>query len=116
VADGLEAIQKAKLLVPELVLLDIGLPTLNGIEAARQIRQLVPESKIIFVSQESSAEVLEEAFSLGAWGYVAKTRAKLDILRAVDAALAGSRFVSAGLSFENLTDASPQPLAAIKSS
>ena len=116
VADGLEAIQKAKVLEPDLVLLDIGLPTLNGIEAARQIRQLVPESKIIFVSQESSAEVLQEAFSLGAWGYVAKPRARLDILAAVDAALAGSRFVSAGLSIENLTDAGPRPLAAIKSS
>jgi CheY-like chemotaxis protein len=51
VADGLEAVQKAELLEPDLVLLDIGLPTLNGIEAARQIRKLTPESKIIFVSQ-----------------------------------------------------------------
>jgi DNA-binding NarL/FixJ family response regulator len=114
VADGLEAIQKAKVLEPDLALLDIGLPTLNGIEAARQIRKLVPESKIIFVSQESSAEVLQEAFSLGAWGYVSKPRARLDILAAMDAALAGSRFVSVGLSFENLTDAGPPPFAAIK--
>jgi CheY-like chemotaxis protein len=67
VADGLEAIQQAKALEPDLVLLlDIGLPTLNGIEVARQIRQLAPQSKIIFVSQESSAEVLREAFSLRA--------------------------------------------------
>jgi DNA-binding NarL/FixJ family response regulator len=116
VADGLEAIQKAKVLEPDLLLLDIGLPTLNGIEAARQIRQLVPESKIIFVSQESAAEVVQEAFRLGACGYVTKTRARLDILAAVDAALAGSRFVSVGLSFENLTDAGPPPLAAIKPS
>src|ERR1700752_1931141 len=116
VADGLEAIQKAKVLEPDLALLDIGLPTLNGIEAARQIRKLVPESQIIFVSQESSAEVLQEAFSLGAWGYVSKPRARLDILAAIDAALAGSRFVRAGLSFENLTDAGPRPFSATKSS
>jgi DNA-binding NarL/FixJ family response regulator len=116
VADGLEAIQNTKILEPDMVLLDIGLPTLNGIEVARQIRQLAPESKIIFVSQESSAEVLREAFSLGAWGYVAKPRARLDTLTAVDAALAGSRFVSLGLSFENLTHAGPRPPAAIKSS
>jgi|SRR5579872_637008 len=116
VGDGLEAIQKAKLLKPDLVLLDIGLPTLNGIEAARQIRRLVPESKIIFVSQESSAEVLQEAFRLGAWGYVAKPRARHDVLAAVDAALAGGRFVSVGLSFENFVDAGPLPLVATKRS
>ena len=53
-----------------MVLLDIGLPTLNGVEGARQIRKLVPESKIIFLSQESSGEVVQEALKLGAWGYV----------------------------------------------
>jgi DNA-binding NarL/FixJ family response regulator len=113
VADGLEAIQKVEVLEPDLVFLDIGLPSLNGIQAARQIRRLAPKSKIIFVSQESSAEVLREAFSLGAWGYVVKTRARLDILAAVDAALAGSRFVSVGLSHENFTGAAGQP-ASIK--
>jgi DNA-binding NarL/FixJ family response regulator len=66
--DGLEAIQKAVEMKPELILLDIGLPTLNGLEAARQIRKLVPESKVIFLSQESSADVLQEALSIGAWG------------------------------------------------
>ena len=82
-SDGLEAISKAEVLAPDLVLLDIGLPTLNGIEAARQIRRLVPKSKIVFVSQESSVEVVREALSLGAWGYVAKTRAEQDILAVV---------------------------------
>ncbi len=66
VADGLEAVQKAELLEPDLVLLDIGLPTLNGIEAARQIRKLAPASKIIFVSQESSCEVVQGALNLEA--------------------------------------------------
>src|ERR1700730_19303197 len=56
-SDGLEAVQKAQELQPELIVLDIGLPTLNGIEAARRIRKLAPESKIIFLSQESSADV-----------------------------------------------------------
>ncbi len=98
VADGLEAVQKAEVLEPDLVLLDIGLPTLNGIEAARRIRKLVPESKIIFLSQESSPEVVQEALNLGAWGYVVKTRAAIDLLGAVDAALESRRFVSVGLS------------------
>jgi DNA-binding NarL/FixJ family response regulator len=101
-SDGLEAVQKAELLEPDLVLLDIGLPTLNGIEAARQIRKLVPASKIIFVSQESSSEVVQEALKLGAWGYVVKARAASDLLAAVDAFLEGRQFVSVGLAIQNL--------------
>ena len=94
VSDGLEAVQKAVELKPDLILLDIGLPVLNGIEAARQIRKLVPESKIIFLSQESSAEIVQEAFSLGAWGYVVKTSAGRDLLTAVEAVISGKQFVS----------------------
>jgi DNA-binding NarL/FixJ family response regulator len=93
VSDGLEAIQKAVELKPDLILLDIGLPSLNGIEAARQIRKLVPESKIVFLSQESSAEIVQEAFSLGAWGYVVKTRAGNELLAAVEAVILGKKFV-----------------------
>lgn len=73
-SDGLEAISKAARLQPDLILLDVGLPSLNGIEAARRIRKLSPKSKIIFVTQESAYEVVQEAFNLGAWGYVVKTR------------------------------------------
>jgi DNA-binding NarL/FixJ family response regulator len=93
-ADGLEAVQKAVELKPDLVLMDIGLPSLNGIEAARQIGKLVPEAKIVFLSQESSADMVQEAFSLGAWGYVVKIRAGRDVLAAVDAVILGKRFVS----------------------
>lgn len=94
VADGLEAVQKAEVLKPDLILLDIGLPTLNGIEAARQLRKLAPASKIIFVTQESSADVMQEALSLGAWGYVLKTRAGIDLLAAVEAVISEKCFVS----------------------
>jgi DNA-binding NarL/FixJ family response regulator len=97
VSDGQDAVQKAKELKPELILLDIGLPTLNGIAVARQVRDLVPNSKIIFVSQESSPDVVQEALNTGALGYVLKTKAALDLLRAVDAALQGKNFVSSGL-------------------
>jgi DNA-binding NarL/FixJ family response regulator len=93
VADGFEAVQKAGELKPDLILLDIGLPTLNGIEAARQIRTLAPESKIIFLTQESSDDVVREAFSLGAWGYVLKCRAASDLSAAVEATILGERFV-----------------------
>ena len=107
VTDGLEAVQKAEELEPELVFLDIGLPTLNGIEAARQIRKVAPESKIIFVSQESSAEIVQEALNLGAWGYVVKASAKIDLLTAVEWVLEGRRFVSVGLLGEHFIDGIP---------
>jgi DNA-binding NarL/FixJ family response regulator len=96
-SDGLEAIQKAEELRPDLIVLDLGLPKLNGIEAARQIRKLTPESKIIFLSQESSADVVREALSFGAQGYVVKTRVGSDLLAAVEAVLEGRQFVSSGL-------------------
>src|SRR5271170_4335421 len=82
-SDGMEAVRKAEELKPNLILLDIGLPTLNGIEAAKQIRKLAPESKIIFVSQESSPDIVQEAIDLGARGYVLKIRAAIDLLAAV---------------------------------
>jgi DNA-binding NarL/FixJ family response regulator len=97
VADGLEAVQKAKELKPDLILLDISIPGLNGFAAARQIRKLSPKSRIIFVSQESSADVIQEALSIGAPSYVLKTRAAIDLLTAVEAVLEGRQFVSNGL-------------------
>jgi DNA-binding NarL/FixJ family response regulator len=94
VSDGQEAVHKAEQLKPDLILLDIGLPTLNGIAAARQMRKLVPESKIIFVTQESSEDVVQEALATGALGYVVKTTANGNLLAAVDAVLEGKQFVS----------------------
>ena len=97
VSDGLEAVLKAEELQPDLILLDIGLPTLNGLEAARRIYKLSPKSKIIFLSQESSADVVQEAFRSGASGYVAKSRAEIDLLPAVRTVLESGHFVSGGL-------------------
>jgi DNA-binding NarL/FixJ family response regulator len=96
-SDGLEAVHKADELRPDLILLDISLPTLDGLTAARQIRKIAPESKIIFVSIESSPDLVQEAFSLGAAGYVLKTRIRSDLLAAVEGALKGTQFVSPGL-------------------
>jgi DNA-binding NarL/FixJ family response regulator len=104
VSDGLEAVQKAEELRPDLILLDIGLPKLNGIEAARQIRQLSPNSKIIFLSQENSLDVVQAALGTGALGYVYKAHAGSELLPAVETVLRGERFVSSGIESEKLTD------------
>jgi len=94
-ADGPEAVQKARALKPDLVLLDLGLPTLNGVDAAHQIGRTTPDAKIIFVTQNRDADVMNAALSNGARGYVFKPRAGRDLLPAIRAVLRGGTFVSA---------------------
>ena len=97
VSDGLEAVRQAEKLQPDLVLLDITLPGLNGIQAARQIRQVAPESRILFVSENQSPEIAEAALNTGAQGYVIKSDASRELLPAIRAVLEGRRFISASL-------------------
>ena len=92
----------AEELQPDLIVLDIGLPTLNGIEAARRIRRLSPKSRILFLSQESSVDVVREALGTGASGYVYKPDAGRELLEAVSAVLRGERFVGARFSGHDL--------------
>jgi DNA-binding NarL/FixJ family response regulator len=93
-ADGPEAIQKTEEFKPDLIVLDIGLPKLNGIEAARQIRQLSPSSRIVFLSQINDHDVVRAALGMGALGYVHKMDARSELLPAVYAVLRGEQFVS----------------------
>jgi len=93
-ADGLQAVQKAEELQPDLILLDIGLPTLNGIKAAYRISGLVPAAKILFVSQENDMDVVAAALSDGAHGYLRKQNINSELLPAVEAVLHGDHFVS----------------------
>jgi CheY-like chemotaxis protein len=104
VSDGPEAVQKARELWPDLILLDIGLPTLNGIEAARRIRELSPTSKILFVSENRSWDRAKVALDSGASGYVVKSDAGSDLLPAIESVLQDKQFVSAGLAGHDLTD------------
>jgi len=96
-SDGSEAIQKAEELKPDLVVLDIGLPKLSGIETARRIRQLSPSSKIVFLSQNNDLDVVRAALGTGAQGYVVKTDAQRELLSAVDSVLRGKQFVSSSI-------------------
>jgi len=95
--DGMEAVQKASELQPDLIILDIGLPTLNGIEAARRIRNLAPNSKILFLSENYSGDIARGALSTGGHGYVIKSDAGIELLAAVDAVLLGKQFISSRL-------------------
>jgi len=92
-ADGLEAVQKAQELRPDLILLDIGLPNLNGIEVARRVRTLTPATRILFVSALADPDIVREALRLGA-GYVHKPSAQSDLPVAIEAVLRGERFIS----------------------
>ena len=97
VCDGLLAVQQAEQLQPDLILLDIGLPTLNGMEAATRIRQFSPNSKILFVSENHSVDIAEKALSTGAGGYVVKSDGVSELLAGIQAVLNGKRFVSASM-------------------
>ena len=107
-SDGLQAVQKAEQLHPDLILLDIGLPTLNGIQAACRISQLVPAAKVLFVSQNEDPDLVSAALSNGARGYIRKENAQTDLLSAIEAVLRGDRFVSRGLHTAELPQAKRQ--------
>ncbi len=96
-SDGSEAVQKAEELKPDLILLDIGLPTLNGVDVSRRISMVIPGAKILVVSQNNDEDVARAVLSDGASGYVLKLDANRELLRAVEVVLQGGRFVSTGV-------------------
>jgi DNA-binding NarL/FixJ family response regulator len=103
VSDGLEAVQKARELQPDLILLDIGLPSLSGIEAARQIRTIAPKAKILFVSENYSMDIARSTLSAGGSGYVIKSDAGGELLPAIEAVFLGRRFVSTRLTTQSIS-------------
>jgi DNA-binding NarL/FixJ family response regulator len=110
-ADGLAGLWKAQELQPDLVILDIGLPKLNGIEVARRILKSAPDTKILFVSEQRSSDIVEEALRTGARGYVVKSDAALDLVSAVRAVLEDKRFVSASLAGVDSSDSEDEHAA-----
>jgi DNA-binding NarL/FixJ family response regulator len=103
-SDGVQAVQKAAELNPELIILDIGLPNMNGIEAARQIRTVSPASEIVFLTVDESPAIVRAALGAGAKGYVSKWDGSNELLLAIDAALEGRQYVSRRLAGQYLYD------------
>jgi len=99
-SDGLEAVRKAHEFKPEIILLDIGLPKLNGLEAASRITKNAPDAKIVFLTAQNDPDVVMQALSNGATGYVLKVDAKTELLAAIAAVLQGLRFASRRVSIE----------------
>jgi DNA-binding NarL/FixJ family response regulator len=97
-SDGLEAVQKSEELQPDLVLLDIGLPNLNGVEAARQIRKIAPASRILFLTSYRWPEIVHAATSVGALGFVLKLNASRELLPAIRTVLRDQQFIGTGFS------------------
>ncbi len=97
-SDGLKAVLKSEELQPDLILLDIGLPDLNGLEAARQIRKVAPGSRILFLSSYHWPEIVDEAMSIGALGFVLKVNAARELLPAIRTVLRDERFIGTGFS------------------
>lgn len=96
-SDGLDAVQKTQELKPDLVLLDIGLPGLNGLEAMNPIRQSAPGVKIVFLTQDSDKDVVQTALNAGVEGYILKTDAQNELLSGIAVVLGAGKFVSRGV-------------------
>ncbi len=103
-SDGLKAIQAAEKLQPAVILLDIGLPGLNGIQAGRWIRKVAPFAKIVFVTMELDPDIVEAAWGLGAWGYVLKSDAARELVAAIQSVVRGEKFLSRSLDGHRFMD------------
>jgi DNA-binding NarL/FixJ family response regulator len=104
--DGITAIQKALELKPDLVILDIGLPDMCGIKVAKRILEMAPKTRIVFLTESTSRDIVREALLTGAQGYVVKSFAAKDLVPAVEAILLDCYFVSAAAATPRLLDGS----------
>ena len=96
--DGQEAIEKSRQLKPDLVVMDISMPRLNGLDATREIRKILPQTAILILSQHKSAEMIREAQRAGAQGYVVKSSIAANLMRGIDQVLQGQLFFDAAFS------------------
>jgi DNA-binding NarL/FixJ family response regulator len=96
-ADGQEAIRLAETLRPELIIMDVSMPGLNGLEATRIIRNVLPDTKILLLTLHSSTELVRSAFRAGARGYVLKSDAEHELVRALNVLAGEGTYVSPGV-------------------
>lgn len=95
--NGADALRKAQELQPDLVLLDLDLPDVSGIDLARQLQIVVPNAKIVFLTAESSSDIANAALSTGALGYLLKSKVVSELLPALKSVFSDNRFVSQGI-------------------
>lgn len=94
VEDGRALVEEAQRLRPDLILLDISMPLLNGLDAARQLTKLVPDSKLIFVTAHATPTYVTEAFKVGASGYLVKQSATAELKQAIQVVLSGQHYMT----------------------
>jgi len=103
-ANGRDAVRQAAQLGPDVILVDIAMPELNGIEAARQMRQVCPSAQVIILSMHSTTEHIFQSLQAGARGYLLKESAGKEVVAAVRAVHAGQRYLSQKISDQALDD------------
>lgn len=101
VRDGRQLLVEAPKLKPEVIVLDIGMPVLNGLDAAEQLKSILPDVKLVFLTMKDDANLAAAALNLGAVGYVLKHAAASELLKAVSEVLQGRAYVTAKLRAEN---------------
>jgi DNA-binding NarL/FixJ family response regulator len=112
VGSGAEAITQAQMLQPDVIVMDLGLPDMSGLDAIRAIRQENTRSKIIVLSMHSSSDFVRPALEAGCDGYIPKSSTHTSLLQAIQVVLAGERFLhpkAATALVETFTDKSPEP-------
>jgi len=97
VSDGLAMLREARLLKPDVVLLDIGMPLLNGLDAGRELKQTLPQTKLVYLTMNVDSDLAAEALRIGASAYLLKTAAESELLRAIQDALQGKSHVTADI-------------------
>jgi DNA-binding NarL/FixJ family response regulator len=108
--DGAEAVELAQALKPDVVLMDVSMPNLDGVEATRQISRLVPESQIVMLTMHADGEVMARAIQAGAIGYLVKDCAITDVVSAVRLAASGESVLSPDLALSMLADVKKTPV------
>jgi DNA-binding NarL/FixJ family response regulator len=111
VGDGRALLDAACSLCPDVVLLDVAMPLLNGIDAGRRLKQITPKVKLVYLTMNPDCDVAAEAFRIGASGYLLKTSASTELLKAIEEALRGGRYVTPPVAQEMETAACRDPQA-----